>query len=207
MYTNNIDLRPSYYLMPHDNESTLFQALMGDVTPLKQDTVELPKSHNVTEAHIARREAAMWLDENDPQYLSLEHAPMLKPEDLIEFKRDGVQEGVYRKLRLGKYPIQARLDLHRNSLKDARDALVKFLKQCIEMDIRSVLIVHGRGEKSTPPALIKSYLANWLTQIKDVQSAHSAQAFHGGTGAVYVMLRKSSEKKLDNRERHQKRRS
>ena len=70
------------------------------------------------------------------------------------------------------------------------------------MDIRSVLIVHGRGEKSNPPALIKSYLANWLTQIKDVQSAHSAQAFHGGTGAVYVMLRKSSEKKLDNRERH-----
>lgn len=193
--------------MSHNDDLSLFQTMMGDVTPLKQDKTEHKKHHHVTDAHIARREAAMWLDENDPQYLSLEHAKMLKPEDLIEFKRDGVQDGVYRKLRLGKYPIQARLDLHRNSLKEARDALVKFLKQCIQMDIRSVLIVHGRGEKSNPPALMKSYLANWLTQIKDVQCVHSAQAFHGGTGAVYVMLRKSSEKKLENRERHQKRRS
>lgn len=193
--------------MSHNDDLSLFQTMMGDVTPLKQDTTEHKKHHHVTDAHIARREAAMWLDENDPQDLSLEHASMLKPEDLIEFKRDGVQDGVYRKLRLGKYPIQARLDLHRNSLKEARDALVKFLKQCIQMDIRSVLIVHGRGEKSNPPALMKSYLANCLTQIKDVQCVHSAQAFHGGTGAVYVMLRKSSEKKLENRERHQKRRS
>ncbi|GLT17291.1 Smr domain protein [Vibrio zhanjiangensis] len=193
--------------MSHNDDLSLFQTMMGDVTPLRQDTTEHKKHHHVTDAHIARREAAMWLDENDPQYLSLEHASMLKPEDLIEFKRDGVQDGVYRKLRLGKYPIQARLDLHRNSLKEARDALVKFLKQCIQMDIRSVLIVHGRGETSNPPALMKSYLANWLTQIKDVQCVHSAQAFHGGTGAVYVMLRKSSEKKLENRERHQKRRS
>ncbi|MGR5488606.1 Smr/MutS family protein, partial [Vibrio alfacsensis] len=70
-----------------------------------------------------------------------------------------------------------------------------------------VLIVHGRGERSNPPALMKSYLAHWLTQIKDVQCVHSAQRFHGGSGAVYVMLRKSQEKKLENRERHQKRTS
>ncbi len=54
---------------------------------------------------------------------------------------------------------------------------------------------------------MKSFLANWLTQIKDVQCVHSAQRFHGGSGAVYVMLRKSQEKKLENRERHQKRMS
>ncbi|MCA2447906.1 DNA endonuclease SmrA, partial [Vibrio alginolyticus] len=34
---------------------------------------------------------------------------------------------------------------------------------------------------------------------------HSAQRFHGGSGAVYVLLRKSADKKLENRERHQKR--
>ncbi|GAK86939.1 hypothetical protein JCM19238_4548 [Vibrio ponticus] len=44
-----------------------------------------------------------------------------------------------------------------------------------------------------------------LTQINDVQCVHSAQRFHGGTGAVYVLLRKSDDKKLENRERHQKR--
>lgn len=193
--------------MSQDDELNLFQQMMGDVKPLQHDTVELKKSHQVSDAQLAKREAALWLSEQDPEYLSIDYAPMVKPDDIIEFKRDGVQEGVYRKLRLGKYPLQAKLDLHRKTLKEARDEVVKFLQQCMRMDIRTVIIVHGRGERSNPPALMKSFLAHWLTQIKDVQCVHSAQRFHGGSGAVYVMLRKSQEKKLENRERHQKRMS
>lgn len=191
--------------MSNDDDFALFQAMMGDVKPIEQDTAEHQKQHRVTEAQLAKREAAIWLTDHDPEYLSLDHATMLKPEDMIEFKRDGVQEGVYRKLRLGKYPIQARLDLHRKTLKEARDEVLKFLKQCMRMDIRTVVIVHGRGERSNPPALMKSYVAQWLIQIRDVQCVHSAQRFHGGTGAVYVMLRKSADMKLETRERHQKR--
>ncbi len=191
--------------MVNDDDLTLFQQMMGDVKPLTQDTAEHHKKHQITEGQLARRKAAMWLAENDPEYLSLDYAPMLKPEDIIEFKRDGVQDGVYRKLRLGKYPLQARLDLHRKTLKQAREEVLQFLKQCMRMDIRTVIIIHGRGERSNPPAMMKSYLASWLQQIQEVQCVHSAQRFHGGSGAVYVMLRKSSEKKLENRERHQKR--
>ncbi|MEF1297703.1 Smr/MutS family endonuclease [Vibrio parahaemolyticus] len=161
--------------MSHDDDFELFQQMMGDVKPINQDTAEHKKVHQVTDAHIAKREAAIWLTEDDPEYLSLDHAEMLKPDDFVEFKRDGVQDGVFRKLRLGKYPIQARLDLHRKTLKEARDEVVKFLKQCISMDIRTV------------------------------ECVHSAQRFHGGSGAVYVLLRKSADKKLENRERHQKR--
>ncbi|MGF1911003.1 DNA endonuclease SmrA [Vibrio kasasachensis] len=187
------------------NDFDLFQQMMGDVKPLQNDTAELKKSHQVSEAQIAKREAAVSLAEHEPEYLSLDNAPMLKPDDVIAFKRNGVQDGVYRKLRLAKYPIQAKLDLHRKTLKQARDEVVNFLKQCMRMDIRTVIIIHGRGERSNPPALMKSYVAHWVTQISDVQCAHSTQQFHGGTGAVYILLRKSEEKKLDNRERHQKR--
>ncbi|GAK86940.1 hypothetical protein JCM19238_4549 [Vibrio ponticus] len=130
----------------------LFQQMMGDVKPLNHDTADLKKTHHVSEAQLAKREAAIWLTEDNPEYLSIDYAPMIKPDDIIEFKRDGVQDGVYRKLRLGKYPIQARLDLHRKTLKDARDEVVRFLKQCMRMDIRTVMIVHGRGERSNPPA-------------------------------------------------------
>lgn len=193
--------------MSSQDDFDLFQQMMGDVKPLANDTVELKKSHQATESQIAKREAALWLSEQDPEYLSIDYVPPVKPEDIIAFKRDGVQDGVYRKLRLGKYPLQARLDLHRKTLKQARDEVVTFLKQCMRMDIRAVLIIHGRGERSNPPAMMKSYVANWLTQIKDVQCVHSAQTHHGGAGAVYVLLRKSQEKKLENRERHQKRMS
>lgn len=191
--------------MSHDDDLALFQQMMGDVKPIKHDTAEHQKNHQVTDAHIARRQAAEWLSEQDPEYLSLDYAPMLKPDDIIEFKRDGMQDGVFRKLRLGKYPLQARLDLHKKSLQEARDEIVNFLKQCLRMDIRTVIIVHGKGERSNPPALMKSFTANWLTQIKEVMCVHSAQRHHGGSGAVYVLLRKSAEKKAENRERHQKR--
>lgn len=191
--------------MSDEDDMDLFQQMMGEVTPLSHDVAEHKKQHRVTQTHIARQEAALTLAEGDEEYLSLDHAPMLKPDDVIEYKRNGIQDGVYRKLRLGKYPIQARLDLHQKTLKEARDEIVKFLRQCLRMDIRTAIIVHGKGERSNPPALMKSYTANWLTQIKDVMCVHSALRHHGGTGAVYVMLRKSSEKKLDNRERHQKR--
>ena len=191
--------------MSQEDDLDLFQQMMDGVKPLAQDTAELKKDHHVSDAQLARREAAMSLTEDQPEYLSLDHAPMIKPNDIIEFKRSGVQDGVYRKLRLGKYPIQARLDLHKRTLQQARDEIVKFLRQCLRMDIRSVVIIHGKGERSNPPAMMKSYTASWLAQISDVLAVHSAQAFHGGTGAVYVMLKKSAEKKLENRERHQKR--
>ncbi len=189
----------------NDDDLDLFQQMMGDVKPIAQDTAEHKKTHQVSEAQLAKREAAITLTEQEEEYLSIDHAPMLKPEDIIEYKKDGVQEGVYRKLRLGKYPIQAKLDLHRKTLKDSRDEVVSFLRKAMRMDIRTVLIVHGKGERSNPPAMMKSFLASWLMQIKEVQCVHSAQQFHGGSGAVYVMLRKSSEKKIETRERHQKR--
>jgi len=191
--------------MSQHDDFELFQQMMEDVKPIRQDTAELKKQHQVTETHLTKQRAAMWLSEQEPDYLSLDHAVMLKPEDIIAFKRDGVQEGVFRKLRLGKYPIQAKLDLHRRTLKEARDEIIRFLKQCLRMDIRTVIIVHGKGERSNPPAMMKSYTASWLEQINDVMCVHSAQQFHGGSGAVYVLLRKSAEKKAENRERHQKR--
>ncbi len=189
------------------DDMELFQQMMGDVKPIKHDTAELFYRSDASDTQLAKRAAAVALSEQDVEYLSLDNAPMLKPEDHFEYKRDGVQDGVFRKMRLGKYPIQARLDLHKKSLEKARDEITSFLKQCMRMDIRTVVIVHGKGERSNPPALMKSYVSHWMTQIADVQCAHTAQRNHGGSGALYVMLRKSPEKKAENRERHQKRRS
>ena len=72
---------------------------------------------------------------------------MLDPHDLIGFKRDGVQEGVYKKLRLGKYELQGCLDLHQKTLSEARQALVQFIQDCEQRDIRCLLILHGKGER------------------------------------------------------------
>ena len=192
--------------MSENDELDLFRAMMSDVAPIKQDKIETIQNHQASDAQLARQQAAQSLSDGDPEYLSLDYAKMVKPDDMLEFKRSGVQDGVFRKLRLGKYDIQARLDLHKKSLRDARDEVLGFLRQCQRMDLRAVMIVHGKGEKSNPPALMKSYVSTWLEQIDDVMCYHSALRQHGGNGALYVMLKKSPEKKLENRERHSQRR-
>lgn len=177
--------------MSDNNEFDLFKEMMADVAPIKQDTVTISQKHTVSESQLARRIAAQSLAESDSEYLSLDNATMVKPDDMIEFKRDGVQEAVFRKMRQGKYDIQGRLDLHKKSLQQARDEILSFLKQSQRLDIRTVIIVHGKGERSNPPALMKSYVTTWLEQISDVLCFHSAQRQHGGTGALYVMLKKA----------------
>lgn len=92
------------------DDKDLFNAELAGVKPLKQDKV-LPrnKKKKPTQAQLARQQSAINTNEVLSEYLTLDNAPMLKPDDVLHFRRDGVQEGVYRKLRLGKYPIQARL--------------------------------------------------------------------------------------------------
>ena len=49
-------------------------------------------------------------------------------------------------------------------------------------------------------SILKGCTDYWLRELDTVQAFHSAQPRHGGTGAVYVLLRKSEEKKRENRE-------
>lgn len=186
-----------------NNELDLFKEMMADVTPIKQDTILIQQKYQISEDQLARRLAAQTLANGNIDYLSLDNANMIKPDDMIEFKRDGVQLTVFKKMRQGKYAIHARLDLHKKTLAQARNEVLAFLKQSQRLDIRTVMIIHGKGERSNPQALMKSFVATWLEQISDVLCFHSAQRQHGGTGALYVMIKKSAEKKQQTRDRHE----
>ena len=112
-----------------------------------------------------------------------------------------MQQGVYRKLRLGKYPIEHTLDLHRKTIKESRKLVWDFINYCMKKSYRTVLITHGKGEQSQPPAKVKSYVAHWLTQIPEVLAYHTAQRQHGSYGAVYILLKKSEQQKQQTREK------
>ena len=181
--------------------------LGGDVKPLAaSDTVvhsRLPRSDDDTVR--ARRAAAEADAENLTDYLSDERVEILDPYDVLSMCRGGVQQGVFRKLRLGQYPQEATLDLHQMTLREARTAVMRFIRDCIRLEIRSALIIHGIGLRAKQPALMKSHVNHWLRQIEEVLAFHSSQKFHGGHGAVYVLLRKGQQQRSMNRERHQKR--
>lgn len=191
----------------HDDQD-FFRQAMADVKPIaKPDRIQTSKNRDRLN-ELARRQAAVADAEVSADGLTggEEHIEMLSPFDVLEYKRPGIQNGVYRNLRLGKYGIEARLDLHRHTVEMARNALSQFIKDCLQHEVRCALITHGKGEGRAQPPIIKSCLAHWLPQLPEVQAFHSAQKQHGGTGATYVMLKKSERKRQDDLERHQKRR-
>ena len=117
-----------------------------------------------------------------------------------------MQLGVIDKLRLGKYPRQASLTLLRQPVEQCRQQLYTFIRQAERDGLRNLIIIHGKGRDDKSHAnIVRSYLARWLTEFEAVQAFCVAQPHHGGSGACYVALRKSSEAKLETRERLAKR--
>lgn len=151
-------------------------------------------------AVAAARDAAVRSLEGDGNFLALSDIELLDPYYSLEFRRSGVQHGVFRKLKQGKYPMDARLDLHRMTVERARDEVFGFIRDSLAYDLRNVMIVTGRGNHSqSAEAILKSYVNRWLPEFDEVQAYCSAQPSHGGTGAVYVMLRKSEKQREANR--------
>jgi DNA-nicking Smr family endonuclease len=187
-----------------DDDEDLFRAAVTGVAPLKVPSKPAKPRAEPTLSQRTRRENAE-VDKQpsiDPNYLTLGEVKQLAPHELVSWKKDGVQEGVFKKLRLGQYPLEGRLDLHRKTVKEARVELFDFVRMALAKGWRCVLVNHGRGERSPTPARIKSYTIAWLAQIPEVLAYHHPERRHGGAGAVYVLLRKSAEKREENRERH-----
>lgn len=184
------------------SEDDLFASEMSGVKPLKQTRAHLKKKNEETPGqHVRRSLAVSSRSRLDP--LASTSVPQLKSADILEYRSDGVQHGVYKKLRMGQYDIEARLDLHRMTVDEARREVFQFLRECFYYELRTVLILHGKGDRNPEKiATLKSHLSVWLPQIDEVLAFHSAQKRHGGTGAVYVMLKKGDKTKQLNREQY-----
>ena len=184
-------------------DDNLFRDELQGVQPLQIPAkVPLNRSPVSGLAAAARREAAQRELDAERNFLTLNNVDMLDPYYPLEFKRAGVQNGVFRKLKQGKYAMDARLDLHRLTVEQAREQVFGFIREAHAYDLRNVLIVTGRGNhSSSPEAVLKSYVNKWLPEFDEVQAYCSAIPSQGGTGAVYVMLKKSEKRKQENRDR------
>ncbi|EKF74983.1 Smr domain-containing protein [Alcanivorax hongdengensis A-11-3] len=185
----------------HDED--LFRQEMADVVPQKPDNrvTPAPSARKDTLREQLRRAAAVSDQRQDGNPLTVpEQVESVGPHDIVGLKKNGVQEGVYRKLRLGKYEAQDVLDLHRVRLMEARQQVHRFLVRAHEQGLRAVLISHGKGQHSERPGLLKSYVMHWLEEFDLVLAFHTAPQNRGGTGATYALLRKNSQSRQKNRE-------
>jgi len=172
--------------MKQDDERELFRAAVRDVRPLRQTRPAPARERRRAEAASRRADEARVLADSlllDADDLGVETG------DELHWRREGVPESVMRRLRRGQYARRDELDLHGMTQAAARLAVLEFLSESLDRDLRCVRIIHGKGRGSGHRGpVLKAAVNRWLRRNDAVQAFCSARRTDGGTGALYVLL-------------------
>jgi DNA-nicking Smr family endonuclease len=114
----------------------------------------------------------------------------VQADTLLSFSQPSVPKKRLAELKNGKIPWQARLDLHGQNVDLARLSLIHFIEQQIALTRRCLLIIHGKGNHQGKIPILKNLVNCWLPQLPQVLAFHSALPRDGGSGALYVLLRR-----------------
>jgi len=99
-------------------------------------------------------------------------------------------------LRGGNIAIDAQLDLHGFSSKEAGGKVAAFLARSARRGLRCVLVITGQGRRdplAKARGVLRGGLERWLNEPATrplVLACVPAQRRHGGQGAFYVLLRR-----------------
>ena len=105
----------------------------------------------------------------------------------------GLDRASAERLRRGRYPIEARLDLHGMTQAEAHRALTGFVAGSRALGRRCVLVITGHGRVSG--GVLKAAVPRWLGDPdlrRHLLAITPAQQRDGGAGALYLLLRKAS---------------
>jgi len=178
---------------PSPQDIALFRRAMAHVTPIKDTRRAILPAMPVQAAEILRqrRERAMGEDAPAPlDVLSDQFHPASPSGNDSSFVRSGHGPDLLKGLRKGKWLAQASLDLHGNTLEQARERFDRFLQSCLAHQIRCVRIVHGKGYGSRDgEPVLKQTVRRWLRQLEAVQAYSECAEQDGGAGAVQILLR------------------
>ena len=177
-------------LSDNEDDFQLFRDAVKDIKPLKHDKV----THTIEKKPIKQLRSTHFF-EQEPIIDTLSdesEVESINPLDRLSYCQAGIQKRVFKKLRRGQYIIIEELDLHGLNVKQAKKLLVHFLAIALQGEGSCVIIIHGKGHRSgDKKPVIKQQTNHWLKQHPRVLAFHSAQPKDGGTGAVYVLLRRT----------------
>lgn len=180
-------MRKSFILDPQDRE--LFRRAVGPVRRLHCDRVEPIPSQPASLPRFTQADERQVLVDMVSDYF--EPADLETGEEL-HYRGEGIQQAVLRKLRRGQFQVGAVLDLHGMTVVRAREALVDFLYEVRRENLSCVRIIHGKGNGSRHRGpVLKQKINHWLRQRAEVLAFCSARPMDGGTGAIYVLLRRT----------------
>lgn len=174
---------------PSEDDVALFREAVGEVTPIEHDAalIERPRPKPIPvqrQLDEARVKQELLTSPSDPSELDT-------GEELL-YLAPGIASPMLRNLRRGRYSIEAHLDLHGMTVPLAYQALAAFLGSARASGKRCVIIIHGKGHGSyQKQPVLKGKLNLWLRRRAEVLAFCSARPVDGGTGALYVLLKRN----------------
>ena len=172
-----------------DKNFSAFRHAMRDIQPLEQD-VRAPhyKPKPAPRAQFRRNDEQAVLKES--LEADIDEIETGAGEALC-FHRPSVGRRTMRKLSRGNFAVQNEIDLHGLNVSEAKAQLRTFINESVYCGHTCVRVVHGKGLGSGQRGpVLKGKVNNWLRRWNDVLAFVSTRQVHGGTGAVYVLLRK-----------------
>jgi len=180
--------------LPEDHR--LFLEAMHKVHPLNHDKGRITPAPNTNlrPAHPAPDDELEGLTYLSDLVSGSADMDITFSDEYIQGSIHGFNRKLMQKLKKGHFPIQDYVDLH-GLTKQAAEARVRdFLVGSAKQGLRCVLIIHGRGlnsENNIP--ILKERIPVWLNRgpaKKIVLAFSTARPYDGGTGAVYILLRR-----------------
>ena len=169
-------------------DSRLFRRAIADARPLSRDRIDPIPRKVPARARFTQKDERAALEESlNPSSAELEEASG----DVLHYRGPSVGARTFRKLSRGKFSVQGEIDLHGLTLPEARDALRDYIDLARARDWTCVRVIHGKGLGSGERGpVIKPHVSAWLRRWNEVLAFASARREDGGTGAVYVLLKR-----------------
>ncbi len=171
-----------------DEDAAAFRRAMADARPLNKPVLEPQRKRIPARARFTRADERAVIGE-------ILQSPSDEVEsgsgDYLSYYQTSVGGRTFRRLARGKYSVQAECDLHGLNVADARETLQGFIEDCLRRGHTCVRVVHGKGRGSGHGGpVLKRKVDGWLRQWDKVLAFVSARQADGGTGAVYVLLKR-----------------
>lgn len=193
--------------MPSEQDLALWRHATRDARPLRRREPPVPPRGPAAPALPPAAEAAPSSRRElrgstaagavAPAPPSLTPAPLPPaPAELAHGSLAGLDKRKAQRLRRGRLPIEARLDLHGLTRAEAHGALDAFVARSAAMGRRCVLIITGKGRgggEAGELGVLRRQVPLWLNQpgLRDkVLAFDYARPEHGGHGAIYLLLRR-----------------
>ena len=180
------------------SEEDLFQTAMSGVKPLKGKGRDIPlETEPASEGVSLEKESDL-----DTLYRLVRgevEFDVQFSDEYIQGYVKSINTRTFRRFKNGELSIEAHLDLHGLNSDQARQELLLFMREQYHQGKTCVLLIPGRGKNSPlGEGVLRNEIQVWLTMepLKRIVLAFcSALPRHGGTGALYVLMRNKKKTK------------